>query len=70
MRNHQEGWVEVSFTVTAEGRVKEASVVTSNPPRIFNASALRAVEGWTFSPRMENGKAAEQQIRTRIEFKL
>ncbi|TLY51657.1 MAG: energy transducer TonB [Gammaproteobacteria bacterium] len=70
VRNHQEGWVEVAFTVTAEGRVRDVSVVGSNPPRVFNASAVRAVEGWTFTPRMENGKSIEQQIRTRLEFKL
>jgi protein TonB len=70
VRNRQEGWVEVAFTVSADGRVRDVSVVSSNPPRVFNASAVRAVEGWTFSPRMENGKAAEQQIRTRLEFKL
>jgi protein TonB len=69
-RNRQEGWVEVAFTVGADGRVKDASVVSATPPRIFNAAALRAVQGWTFQPRVENGKPAEQSIRTRIEFKL
>jgi len=70
LRNRQEGWVEVSFTVTADGHVKDVSIVGSNPARVFNSAAVRAVEGWTFSPRMENGKAVEQQIRTRLEFKL
>jgi len=56
--------------LNAEGRVKDVAVVSSNPPRVFNASAVLAVEGWTFAPRMENGKPAEQQIRTRLEFKL
>jgi len=69
-RNRQEGWVEVAFTVGTDGKVKDASVVTATPPRIFNAAALRAVQGWTFQPRVENGRAAEQAIRTRIEFKL
>jgi protein TonB len=69
-RSRQEGWVEVAFTVSADGKVKDASVVTATPPRIFNAAALRAVQGWVFQPRLENGKPAEQSIRTRIEFKL
>ncbi len=69
-RNRQEGWVEVAFTVSADGKVKDASVVTATPPRIFNAAALRAVQGWVFQPRLENGKPAEQAVRTRIEFKL
>jgi len=69
-RSRQEGWVEVAFTVSADGKVKDASVVTATPPRIFNAAALRSVQGWVFQPRLENGKPVEQSIRTRIEFKL
>ena len=69
-RNRQEGWVEVSFVVGADGKVRDASVVNATPARVFNAAALRAVQGWTFQPRIENGKPAEQTVRTRIEFKL
>jgi len=70
VRKHQEGWVEVEFTVSADGSVTGASVVNANPARVFNTSALRAVERWTFKPRMENGRAVEEKIRRRIEFKL
>jgi protein TonB len=69
-RSRQEGWVEVAFTVTAEGSVKDGSVVGANPPRLFNAAALRGITDWKFQPRLENGQAVEQQVRTRIEFKL
>ncbi|MEP6940821.1 MAG: energy transducer TonB [Rudaea sp.] len=69
-RNHQEGWVEVSFVVSADGKVRDASVVNATPARVFNAAALRAVQSWTFQPRIENGKPAEQTVRTRIEFRL
>jgi len=69
-RSRQEGWVEVSFVVAADGSVKDGAVVNSNPPRIFNAAALRGIADWRFQPRLENGQAVEQQVRTRIEFKL
>ena len=69
-RKRQEGWVEIEFTVTPDGTVANASVVSAEPARVFNASALRAVERWTFKPRMENGKPVEEKIRRRIEFKL
>lgn len=69
-RSRQEGWVEVAFTVAADGSVKDGNVVTANPPRLFNAAALRAIAEWKFLPRLENGQPAEQQVRTRIEFKL
>ena len=69
-RKHVEGWVEVGFTVGADGHVKDAVVVSANPARVFNDAALHAVENWTFQPRMESGKAVEQHIKSRIEFKL
>ena len=67
---HQEGWVEVEFTVTAEGGVTNASVVSAQPSRVFNDAALRAVQRWTFKPKLDNGKAVEERMKRRIEFKL
>ena len=70
VRKHTEGWVEVEFTVQPDGSVANATVVNSNPARVFNAAALSAVGRWTFKPRMENGKAVEEKMRRRIEFKF
>jgi len=67
---HQEGWVEVEFTVMPDGSVTNASVASAQPSRVFNDAALRAVQRWTFKPKMENGKAVEERMKRRIEFKL
>ena len=67
---HTEGWVEVEFTITADGQVTNATVAGANPARVFNDAALRAVQRWTFKPRMDNGKAVEERMKRRIEFKL
>jgi protein TonB len=69
-RSRAQGWVEVEFTVGADGAVSNAQVVTAEPSRIFNSAAINAVKRWTFKPKMENGKAVEEQMRRRIEFKL
>ena len=69
-RSRQEGWVEVTFTIAPDGSVKDGSVVGANPPRLFNSAALRGITDWKFKPRLENGQPVEQQVRTRIEFKL
>jgi protein TonB len=69
-RSRSQGWVEVEFTVTPDGAVSNAQVVSAEPPRIFNSAALNAVKRWTFKPKLENGKAVEEQMRRRIEFKL
>jgi protein TonB len=67
---HTEGWVEVEFTVTPEGTVTAAAVAGANPPRVFNEAAMRAVQRWTFKPKLENGKPVEERMKRRIEFKL
>ena len=69
-RNREEGWVEVEFTVTAEGKVTNASVAASNPPRTFDREAVRSIERTKFSPRIENGVPVNSIVRRRIEFKL
>jgi len=70
VRGHKDGWVQVEFTVDPNGQVTDAKVANSDPPRLFNTAALDAVRRWTFKPRMENGKAVEERMSRRIEFKL
>mgnify|MGYP003471272739 CR=1 FL=1 len=69
-RNRDEGWVEVEFTVTAEGAVVGAKVVASDPPRTFDREAVRSIERTKFNPRMENGVAVTATVPRRIEVKL
>lgn len=69
-RSGREGWVEVEFTITADGTVTNAKVANAQPNRVFNQAALEAVRRWTFKPRMVDGKPAEEQATRRIEFKL
>ncbi|MBN8482740.1 MAG: energy transducer TonB, partial [Xanthomonadales bacterium] len=69
-RNRTEGWVEVEFTVTAEGTVANARVVNSDPPRVFDREAIRSIERATYRPRLENGNPVSSTLRRRIEFKL
>lgn len=56
-----EGWVIVSFTVTASGTVAPDSikVVDCAPCGIFDASAIQAIAQFTFSQRIRNGVAID-----------
>jgi protein TonB len=65
-----EGWVKLSFTVTADGQVKDIKVLDSNPPRLFDDEAMRAIQQWTFKPRKQDGKAVEGTAIQTVEFKL
>lgn len=70
VRNRQSGWVEVEFTVAAGGEVQNAHVVGSQPSRVFDREAVRAVENAKFEPKLVNGQPVASTLRRRIEFKL
>ncbi len=65
-----EGWVKVEFTITAIGTVKNPRVVESEPPRIFNREALRAILKWKFKPRVVDGVAVDRPASQIIGFDL
>jgi protein TonB len=66
-----EGWVQVQFSVTAAGTVRDAIVVASEPGSIFDAAALKAIARWRYNPRTENGQAVERVgLQTVIKFEL
>ncbi len=70
LRARTEGWVELSFTITADGDVEGVEVVNSEPRRIFDRDAIRALSQWKFSPRIENGKPVSAKARQRLTFSL
>ena len=64
-----EGWVLVSFTVTAAGEVADAIVADAEPLDIFDAAALQAIEQFQFNPRVVNGEAvAVEEVRYLFRF--
>lgn len=65
-----EGWVKVEFTITEAGTVKDARVIESDPPRVFNREAIRAILKWKFKPRVVEGVAVERQATQVIDFSL
>ena len=65
-----EGWVKVEFTITAIGTVKDPRVIDSDPPRIFNREALRAILKWKFKPRVVDGVPVDRPATQIIGFDL
>lgn len=68
--NGTEGWVKVEFTITETGTVKSPRVIDSDPPRIFNREAIRAILKWKFKPRVVDGVAVERTATQVIDFNL
>ncbi|CAG1007368.1 Protein TonB [Myxococcaceae bacterium] len=66
-----EGWVDVQFSVSPNGSVRNPVVVASEPKSIFDSAALQAVRGWKYSPKIKDGKPVERAgLRVRIRFDL
>ena len=69
-RRNITGSVEVLFTVTTDGRVRDLSVLKSEPAETFDEAALEAVEQWRFEPVIEGGVAVEKRAAVRLAFSL
>jgi protein TonB len=65
-----EGWVNVAFTITVEGDVKDIQILAAEPEGIFENSVVNTVKNWRFKPQMLSGKAQERRVVQTIEFKL
>ena len=66
-----EGWVELRFTISKTGGVKDVVVTKAHPRKIFDKAAVSAVRKWKYNPKVENGEAVERPgVDVRLEFGL
>ncbi|MDH3590193.1 MAG: energy transducer TonB [Gammaproteobacteria bacterium] len=65
-----EGWVDVEFTIRADGTVSDPVVVAAEPPMVFERSAMNAIVRWKFKPRVVDGTPVESRGRQLISFDL
>jgi len=61
------GSVELQFTITPEGKVRDVSVVNGNP--MLARAAVDAVQAWRYEPARLGGTPVEAQSNTIINFK-
>jgi len=60
-----QGWVEVEFTVTEEGDVRDAKARYSSAS-IFEGTAISAINRWRFAPVVEDGRPVP--VRGMVKF--
>lgn len=65
-----DGWVELEFTVTRDGAVKDLVVYRAEPQGTFDEAAIKAVSQWRYRPIVRDGRAIEQRARLRLRFAL
>jgi TonB family protein len=56
LRKNIEGWVELSFTVTTEGKVTNVTVLDSRPAGVFDTAAAKALSRARYKPILQDGK--------------
>jgi len=65
-----EGWVDLTFSVTPEGKVAHVTVVDSSPHNVFDSSARVAMARVRYQPVLMDGKAVEVKTSLRVVFRL
>ena len=70
LRKNIEGWVELAFVVTAEGKVTKITVLNSSPAGIFDAAAAKALAHARYKPMLQDGKPVTVASKLRIAFRL
>lgn len=68
--NRIEGFVLLRFTVTETGSVAGPEVLRSDPPDIFDRSAIRSVLRWKYQPQLVNGEPVSVISYTRIKYQM
>ncbi|MEO0344744.1 MAG: TonB family protein [Pseudomonadota bacterium] len=65
-----EGWVDVAFSVRADGTTSDVTVVESQPGTVFDDAATEAVSKWRYEPLDTDDPNAFARARIRLEFNL
>jgi len=65
------GSVVVRYSVTAEGKVVDAQVVSAQPAGVFDEAALLAVRSWRFRPGLRKGEPSNfAGLTSTIDFQF
>lgn len=70
LRKSIEGWVDLSYVVTAEGKVTTVKVLDSEPPGVFEKAATRALSRVRYTPMKQDGKPIAVSTKLRIAFRM
>lgn len=66
-----EGFVDVEFTVTKQGSVRDPKVIQASPEGLFEQAAIDATLKYKYKPRVVNGEAMEVSgVEVRVTFEI
>jgi TonB family protein len=64
-----EGTVALEYTVDRTGAVKNAVVISADPPGVFDDAALAAIQRWRYQPKLQDGTPVETRKRFKFTFR-
>jgi TonB family protein len=70
LQTNVEGWVELGYTVGPDGTVTNVKVLNAVPPRVFEASAIKAVSHLRYQPVVQGGKTIAVGTQLRIVYRV
>jgi TonB family protein len=70
LQTNVEGWVELGYTVGPDGTVTNVKVLNAVPPRVFEASAIKAVSHLRYQPVVQGGKTIAVGTQVRIVYRV
>lgn len=65
-----EGWVELVYVVTGEGKVADIKIIDADPKGVFEAAAVESIAEWLYPRNYRGGKPVARQVKQKIEFKV
>jgi len=70
LQTNVEGWVEISYTVLADGSVANVKIAGSSPPKVFDSAASKAVSRLRYQPVVQNGSPVAVGTMLRVVFRV
>jgi TonB family protein len=70
LQSGTEGWVELMFTITETGTVRDVEVVAAEPRGVFESAATQAVGHWRYRPRLANGQPVPRRSYVTLRFNV
>lgn len=71
LRNGLQGWVVLVFDINEIGEVTNVKVIDSEPKRVFDNAAKKALKKWKYKAKSVNGKEVKQRnLTVQLDFNM
>ena len=70
LKKEIEGWVDLSYVVTVDGKVISVKILGSNPAGVFDLAATRAISRVRYKPMMQGGTPMVVSTKLRLAFRM